>query len=162
MDKRKMVYDALEQLDIQYQLVEHEPVYTIDEMEQLGISEHGEVCKNLFLRDAKGKFHYLVVLRGDKQADLRSIAEQIGSSKLSFASPERLEKYLQLEKGSVTPLGVMNDAENAVEVVLDSDLKGNPKLGLHPNENTATVFISYDDLCKYINHFGNTITSLRI
>ena len=162
MAKRDCVLEALKELNIEYRLVEHQPVYTIDEMNELGICRQVDVCKNLFLRDDKGRKHFLVVLRNDKQANLKEIAEKIGSSKLGFASVERLDKFLGLEKGSVTPLGVINDRDSAVVVVLDSDLEHCEILGVHPNENNATVFMSYADLCSYIRHFGNSIISLKL
>ncbi len=142
--------------------MDHPPVYTIEDMEELKITEHGEVCKNLFLRDAKGKRHFLVVLGKDKQADIKSIQAQLGCTRLSFASKERLQKYLQLQKGAVTPLGVINDPEAAVEIVLDSSLEGKEQLGFHPNDNTATIWISYGDLIKFIRMNGNNIYNIEI
>ena len=91
---REEAIKKLESLGIQYGITEHEPVYTIEEMDNLGITKDGNVVKNLFLRDAKGKNHYLVVIDKDKRADLATIASELGSTKLSFASEERLKKYL--------------------------------------------------------------------
>ena len=145
---QKAVTDVLDSLGIAYEVLEHPPVYTIDEMESLGITGRGDVVKNLFLRDAKGKRHFLVVLDKDKRADLKTLQEQLGCSKLSFASEERLKKHLGLSKGAVTPLGILNDAQGAVELVFDRDLTGRQRLGVHPNENTATLWISFDDLKK--------------
>ena len=102
-ESRQKVFDVLERLGIQVEWEEHPPVFTIDEMDDLGISGRGCVVKNLFLRDAKGKRHFLVVLAKDKQADLKGLQERIGCSKLSFASEDRLKKHLDLTKGAVTP-----------------------------------------------------------
>ena len=154
---QKKVTDALNSLHICYEITEHPPVYTIEEMEALGITLNGDVVKNLFLRDAKGKRHFLVVLDKDKRADLKALQEQLGCSKLSFASEERLEKHLGLSKGSVTPLGILNDSQGAVELVFDWDLTGRQRLGVHPNENTATLWISFDDLKKAAEAFGHPI-----
>ncbi|AZU62349.1 prolyl-tRNA synthetase associated domain-containing protein [Neobacillus mesonae] len=162
MSQKKLVFDKLENSGIKYKQMDHPPVYTIEDMEELKITEHGEVCKNLFLRDAKGKRHFLVVLGKDKQADIKSIQAQLGCSRLSFASEERLQKYLQLQKGAVTPLGVINDTEAAVEIVLDSSLEGKEQLGFHPNDNTATIWISYGDLIKFIRMNGNNICHIEI
>lgn len=145
---QKAVAEALDGLHISYEITEHPPVYTIEEMDSLGITSKGDVVKNLFLRDAKGKRHFLVVLEKDKRADLKALQEQLGSTKLSFASEERLEKHLGLSKGAVTPLGILNDFQGAVELVFDRDLIGRQRLGVHPNENTATLWISFDDLKK--------------
>ena len=114
------------------------------------------------MKNSNGKKHYLVVLKGDKKADLKSIKSQINSTALSFASEERLEKYLGLSKGSVTPLGIINDEEHLVNIVLDEDLKKEEIIGVHPNVNTSTVFISYNDLIKFINSFGNEIFYVNI
>ena len=86
------------------------------------------MVKNLFLRDAKGKRHFLVVLDKDKRADLKALQEQLSCSKLSFASEERLKKHLGLSRGSVTPLGILNDAQGMVELVFDRDLIGRRRL----------------------------------
>ena len=104
---------------IAYEWAEHEAVYTIEDMVKLGLEDMQDVAKNLVLRDAKGKRHFLVVVREDKKVDLKRLGELIGCSRLSFASEERLEKYLGLKKGSVTPLGVLNDEDRAVEVFFD-------------------------------------------
>ena len=131
-------------------------------MEELKLDENGHVVKNLFLKNSNGKKHYLVVLKGDKKADLKSIKSQINSTALSFASEERLEKHLGLLKGAVTPLGIINDEEHLVNVVLDRDLQNEKMLGVHPNVNTSTVFMSYNDLIKFINTFGNEIFYVNI
>lgn len=162
MDKKEKVLKKLDELNIKYDLVDHPPVYTIDEMENLNLEEKGHIIKNLFLKNSNGKKHYLVILRGDKKADLKSIKSQINSTALSFASEERLEEHLGLLKGSVTPLGIINDKEHCVNVVIDEDLKNQNVIGVHPNVNTATVFISYNDMIKFIKHFGNEIFYVNI
>ena len=156
------VLAKLDEMGIAYEVERHEPVYTIEAMEELGLHKRGEVVKNLFLRDAKGKRHFLVVIPGGKQADLKKIRDQLGSTALSFGSEDRLERCLKLSKGAVSPLGVLNDAEHAVEVVFDKDLIGQKKLGVHPNDNTATVWISYDDLKKLVDHCGNKVHFVRL
>ena len=114
------------------------------------------------MKNSNGKKHYLVVLKGNKKANLKSIKSQINSTALSFASEERLEKHLGLSKGSVTPLGIINDEEHLVNIVLDEDLKKEEIIGVHPNVNTSTVFISYNALIKFINSFGNEIFYVNI
>ena len=157
------VLEELEKLNIDYKEVKHTPVYTIEEMDALGnIFENAKICKNLFVRDQKGKRHFLVVMPEEKRAPLSEIAEKIGSTKLSFASEERLMKYLKLTPGSVTPLAIINDEEKAVEVVLDEDLKKESLLGVHPCINTATVLITPDNLEKYIKELNNKITYIKI
>lgn len=114
------------------------------------------------MKNYNGEKHYLVVVKGDKKADLKSIKSQIQSSTLSFTSEERLEKYLGILKGAVTPLGIINDKDQCVNVVIDDDLKNQALIGVHPNVNTATVFISYDDMIKFISTFGNEILYVNI
>lgn len=162
MDKQQMVYQKLIDLKIEYSVTQHEAVYTIEEMDAAGISSQGDVVKNLFLRDAKGKRHFLVVLEKDKKADLDDIREQLGSTKLSFASEERLDKYLSLSKGAVSPLGIINDLDSSVEMVFDKDLIGKQKIGVHPNDNTATLWISFDKLKYLIEETGHSIRYIEI
>ena len=160
---KEKVLSKLNELNISYKEIEHTPVYTIEDMDNLGnIFENAKICKNLFVRDQKGKRHFLVVMPEEKRAPLSEIAEKIGSTKLSFASEERLMKYLKLTPGSVTPLAIINDEEKAVEVVLDEDLKKESLLGVHPCINTATVLITPDNLEKYIKELNNKITYIKI
>lgn len=155
MEEREKALRELEEMGIPCELEEHPAVYTIDEVKALGIDARGTVVKNLFLRDARGKRHFLVVLSPDRQADLRAIRAQIGSSALSFASEDRLNRCLKLTKGAVSPLGILNDKEHAVEVVFDKSLIGKKRLGVHPNDNTATVWLSWEDLQKIVAANGN-------
>lgn len=147
----------LEEKNIPFSWVEHKAVYTIEEMEELGLESMDEIAKNLFLRDQKGKRHFLVVIKGNKQANLKELGEKLGVGKLSFASEERLEKYMGLKKGAVTPLGVLNDESCTVEVFFDEDFTKMPRIGVHPNENTASVYLSPDDLLNIIRAHGNAL-----
>lgn len=149
-NQKQRVYDALEQLKIKYEVVEHEPVHTMEDMDRLGLPQKGTLCKNLFLRDAKGKRHFLVTCDEKKTVDLKTLGRQLGAGNLSFASEDRLEKYLRLKQGSVSPFGLMNDTEHAVEFFIDKDLSRCKSLGIHPLENTATVFLSFKDLDKFL------------
>lgn len=162
MDKKYDAFNKLEELKINYEVTEHKAVFTIEEMDELGITQYGEVVKNLFLRNAKGDRHFLVVLQKDKKADLKDISSQLVCSKMSFASEERLNKYLNLTKGAVTPLGIIYDKNCSVEVVFDKDLIDNKRLGVHPNDNTATVWISFKDLIKIIEANGNKVHYINI
>ena len=157
MSDRSAALARLDALGVAYELTEHPAVFTSEEMERLGLTNVGMVCKNLFLRDAKGRRHFLVVIPGNCRADIKSIEAQLGSARLSFASAERLKKHLGLTAGEVTPLGVVNDADAAVEVVFDRSLEGNPRVGVHPNDNTATVWLAFDDLLRVVRGNGNTV-----
>ena len=160
---KEKVLNKLDELNISYKEVEHTPVYTIEDMDALGnVFENAKICKNLFVRDQKGKRHFLVVLPEEKRAPLADIATKIGSTKLSFASPERLMKYLKLEPGAVTPLSVINDEAGEVEVVFDEDLKKENLLGVHPCVNTATILITPTDLEKYVISNNSKLKYIKI
>ncbi|MDO5387855.1 MAG: prolyl-tRNA synthetase associated domain-containing protein [Clostridia bacterium] len=162
MDVKEEVYSRLKELGIEYEVDEHEAAFTIEEVDKLGIFNKGVGCKNLFLRDGSGKRHFLVVAPEHKEVDLKKVREQIGSSRLSFGSAERLERCLGLTQGSVSPFGVINDKECKVEIVFDEDLKGVQKAGFHPNINTATVWLKFSDLVRFIENNGNNIMYVKL
>ena len=143
---KKEIYALLEEKKIPCRIVEHEAVFTMEEMERAGIDRYGCICKNLFLRDAKGKQHYLVSVPDERHVDLKWLSAALGTSKLSFASAERLEKYLKVPQGSVSPLALLSAL---------------PAVGVHPNDNTATVFLSFADLRSLIEEHGNGVLLLR-
>ena len=151
--------EKLKELNVEFKLLEHEAVYTMEEIDNLGkdFFEGAKSCKNLFVRDQKGKKHFLIVIAEEKRANLSEIAEKIGRTKLSFASEERLMKYLKLTTGAVSPLAVINDENSEVEVILDEDLKKEEKVCVHPNINTATVILKPADLEKYILGCNNKL-----
>ena len=148
MNKQE-TYEYLNKLNIDYEAVEHEKVFTIDEVDELNIPGKEKIAKNLFLRDDKKLNYYLVTLPAHKKADLKSLRKEIGSRRLSFANDKDVENILGVSAGSVTPIAVINDKENKVISVFDKELK-NKIIGVHPMENSATVFISFDDLIKSI------------
>ncbi len=164
MNDRKIVLDTLKRYHTTYELIEHEPMYTVEDIEKSGLWQHenGIGAKNLFLRDGSGKHHFLIVIREDKQADLKFVRDEIGSSRLSFASEERLEKYLKLQTGSVSPLGILNDENREVAVFFDKDLKQYEYLAVHPNDNTATIWMKTDILVQIIKDHGNSFDWISI
>lgn len=164
MSEKEKVLAKLDELKIEYKLITHEAVHTMEDLENLGIFTEGEPCKNLFLRNANGKVHYVVSMLKDKHPDIQgSLKAQLSSSRLSFGSEARLMEHLGLHKGEVTPLGVINDKDHSVKVVLDSDLKKiDGLIGFHPNDCTAFVWLRLEDLLKYISHFGNEIIFVEI
>lgn len=160
---RDTVINKLHELNITYKEVTHTPVYTIEDMDNLGnVFEGAKICKNLFVRDQKGKRHFLIVVPEEKRVPLSEVTTKIGSTKLSFASEERLMKYLKLTPGAVTPLAVINDEANEVEVVMDESLKNEKLLGVHPCVNTATVLIKPQELERYITEAGNKIKYINV
>lgn len=160
---REKVLKELDELKIEYKEVSHTPVFTIEEMDKLGnIFENAKICKNLFVRDQKGKKHFLIVMPEEKRAPLAEISEKLHSTKLSFASEERLMKYLKLTPGAVTPLAVINDEQNEVEVVIDEALMKEELLGVHTCVNTSTILIKPLDLEKYIKKLNNKVRYIKI
>lgn len=161
MEEQK-VYDILKELGIPYTRHEHPPVYTVEEAEQHWENITGAHCKNLFLRNKKGKKHYLVLVESRKRVDLKALTGRLGEDRLSFASPERMMRYLGLEPGAVSPFGLINDRENTVVVIIDQELKEASHVNFHPNVNTATVGITFSDFEKFLSHCGNPIRHLSI
>lgn len=159
---RRIVFDALKNMNISYDVIEHAAVYTVDEMDELNIDDKNEIAKNLFVRDDKKKRYFLIVIKNNKKADLKKIKEELNCRRLSFASEQDLDKYMKLSKGSVTPFGVLNDAECKVEVVFDKDILLFNRIGVHPNDNTATVWISPKDLEAVIKNHGNSVKYIEI
>ena len=157
---KKEIYSLLEEKGISHKIVEHEAVFTMEAMEQAGIDKFGCICKNLFLRDAKGKQHFLVSVPDEQRVDLKALGEQLGTSKLSFASAERLEKYLGVAQGSVSPFGILNDESASVIFAAAHALEAESVIGVHPNDNTATVFLSFADLKAIIEEHGNKVVMI--
>jgi Ala-tRNA(Pro) deacylase len=159
-NKEAKVYEVLEQLGIPFTRHEHPPVYTVEEAEKHWTAITGAHCKNLFLRNKKGNRHYLLILEASKAADLRALNKILGEDRLSFASGERLMRYLGLEAGAVSPFGLIQDKDNHVQVVIDEDLKKAEAVNFHPNVNTATIGLSFTDLEKFLSWSGNPIRYL--
>ncbi|MGE3958827.1 MAG: prolyl-tRNA synthetase associated domain-containing protein [Vicinamibacterales bacterium] len=157
LPEEQPVLARLSQLGIPFDRHEHPPIATGDE----GL-EHWERidavhCKNLFLRNQKGTRHYLVILPVTKRAELRYVADQVGDGKLSFASAERLLRYLGVTPGSVSPFGLIHDTEHHVRVFLDRELRGATRISFHPNINTRTLVLSFADFEKYLATTWNVI-----
>jgi len=161
IENEQKVYEALERLNISYVRHEHPPVFTVEEAEQYWEDITGAHCKNIFLRNKKGNRHYLVILEHSKKADLKVLENQLGESRLSFASPERLMRYLGLEAGAVSPFGLINDSNKEVRIVIDLDLKEEGRVNFHPNVNTVTVGIEFKDFEKFLSWCGNSVRYLK-
>jgi len=151
------VYEILNRLGISYVRHEHPAVFTVEQAEQYWKGIGGAHCKNLFLRNKKGNRHYLVILEHSKKAELKTLEHQLGEDRLSFASEERLKRFLGLEAGSVSPFGLINDTQKQVLVVIDQDLKNSERINFHPNVNTATLEIAFSDFEKFLSWSGNII-----
>lgn len=152
------ILKILDEKGIEYREVFHKAVHTIAEASMLSIPdfEFSRVPKNLFLRDDKKRSYYLVSIDSEKRADLKSLRSAIGSRPLSFASDEDLYHILSLEQGSVTPFGLLADEERKVTAIFDSVFKEGI-IGIHPMENTSTVFLDSAALFSLITEHENKI-----
>ena len=154
-DKEKKVRDTLTKLEIDFTRHEHPPVFTVDQAVKQWKGIQGAHCKNIFVRNKKGNRHFLIIVEHLKKLDLKQLSARLGQDRLSFASPERLNKYLGLEAGSVSPFGLINDTDHHVKVLLDEDLQHEEFINFHPNINTATYTISFSDFKKFLEQTGN-------
>ena len=161
-EQEQKVYDALAGLGIAYARREHPPVFTVDEAACHWVGIPGAHCKNLFLRNKKGNHHYLAVAECSKRVDLKALAKLFHDDRLSFASDERMMRYLGLQPGAVSPFGLLQNEKREVIVVLDEDLKTAEAVSFHPNVNTATLTIAYADLEKFLAWRGNPIRRIRL
>lgn len=149
------VYTLLAGLGIEYERYDHAPVFTCDEADAAVPNHVAVQTKNLFLRDKRGRRHILLVTSCEKAVDIRKFAEQADADHLSFASAERLQKYLGVTPGSVTVLGLLNDTGHAVELFVDAEVWHTSRWRCHPLVNTATLVLSRDDVERFFAHTGH-------
>ncbi len=152
MNKQE-TYQYLTEWGIAYEVTEHEAVYNMEELEAVALPYPEWDAKNLFVRDDKRRGYYLITVRGDKRVDLKAFRREHGLRVLSFASAEELSEMLGLTPGAVTPLGLLHDKEHRVRFYLDAAFEGN-KIGIHPNDNTATVWMQAEDLMALLRQNG--------
>lgn len=157
---KERVLAHLNEMGISYEAQEHGAVHTMEDVDRAGVRRRGVVLKNLFLKDGKGRRHFLVSVPETKAVDLRSLGERLGVRKLGLASVERLETYLGVEHGCVSPAGLLNDDSRAVTAVFDRSLDGNAIVGIHPNDTTASVWLSFQDVVRIVRAHGNEIVML--
>jgi len=158
---KQAILKLLDETKISYQRVEHEAVYTIDEMKKLNLPDAECIAKNLFVRDDKKKHFYLISVQEEKQIDLKKLREIIDSRRLSFASEKDLQEIMGLEKGSVTPFGVLNDDNKSVKVFID-ERYNNRTIAIHPNENTMTVWLKTENLVELLRDHGSSVTMINL
>lgn len=150
------VYKVLQGLDIKFDYHEHPPVPTVEEASRYWAGIDSTHCKNIFLRNHKGDKHYLVILDYRCIVNIHQLEKLLKQGKLTFASPQRMMKYLGLEPGSVSPFGLIHDTANHVHLFLDSNLQKAERLSFHPNLNTASLIIKYVDFIKYLKWKGTS------
>ncbi len=162
MRGQKELYDLFKHLSIDFEYHEHPPLATIDDAVMHWKDYKSGRCKNIFFRNHKGDRHYLVILEHLQKLDIHDLEKRLKQGKLSFASDQRLMKFLGVEPGSVTPFGLINDKENHVHLFMDENLKSEDRLAFHPNVNTATVIISQKDFMKFLEYSGNRFEFLKL
>jgi Ala-tRNA(Pro) deacylase len=156
------IYQVLDALGVPYEKHDHPAVFTVEEADRLRGKLGGGQTKNLFLRNKKGRRHYLVVAESHKQLNLKNLRERVGEKALSFASAARLRRYLGLSPGAVSPFGIIHDANREVVVIIDRDLLHHQSLGFHPNVNTATLVIPTEGFRRFLVHCGNEVRYLDL
>jgi Ala-tRNA(Pro) deacylase len=162
MNGQTELYKILEELDISFEYHEHPPAPTIEEAMKYWKDLDATHCKNLFFRNHKGNKHYLVILAHTQQLDIHDLEKRLKQGKLSFSSAERMQKFLGLTPGSVSPFGLINDQENHVYVFLDENLQKSERISFHPNNNTASIIVSFNNLMKFLNWTGNRFEFLKL
>jgi len=162
MNGQPVLYKTLEELNIPFEYYEHPAAPTIEEAKKYWKDLVATHCKNIFFRNHKGNRHYLVILEHTNQLAIRDLEQRLKQGKLSFASPKRMQKYLGLSPGSVSPFGLINDKENHVHVFLDENLKKSETISFHPNINTASIVISYTYFEHFLKSVGNTFEYVKL
>lgn len=156
------IYKVFAELEIPYNKHDHPAVFTCEDAAKYYTDIKGGHFKNLFLRNKNGNQHYLLIVPDAKKADLKKFEQKIGDKKISFASPERLMKYLGVTPGSVTPFALINDLEKHVIVVVDEALWKEEIVNFHPLTNRATVGIKTEDFSKFLEWCGNKMLEMEV
>lgn len=160
MNKQE-TYQYLKDHNIPFEITEHRAVYNMEELDSIDLPYPEGDAKNLFVRDDKKKNYYLITVKGDKRVNLKDFRKAHGLRPLSFASPEDLKKYMDLTPGAVTPLGLLNVEGTPITMYLDAEFKDSI-IGIHPNENTATVWLQGDDLVTLLRENGREVKIVEI
>ena len=150
LDKEKRVYELLDGLGITYQRIDHEAAMTMEDCREIDEVLDATICKNLLLCNRQKTVFYLLMIPGEKVFRTSDLSKQIGSSRLSFAPAEHMEAYLDLTPGSVSVLGLMNDKENHVQLLIDNDVLKGEYVGCHPCINTSSLRLRTEDLMERI------------
>lgn len=161
-ERIRKVLNYLNANDLKHSWYTHDEAPTIEIARKQWRNDGSKHCKNLFFRNHKGNRHYLVVLDCEQELDIHDLEHRLHQGKLSFASPQRMERYLGLTPGSVSPFGLINDSENHVHLFLDKNLQQHKSLSFHPNDNHATVVISNEVFMKYLELVGNSYEFIEL
>ncbi|MDF2544393.1 MAG: YbaK/prolyl-tRNA synthetase [Herbinix sp.] len=157
LEKEMAVYDLLDQLRISYIRLDHDATATIDDCDEVDALLGIEICKNLFLCNGNKTEFYLLLMPGKKKFVTKELSRQLGISRLSFASADYMEQFLNITPGSVSILGLMNDTKHNVKLLIDNEVVNVPFMGCHPCVNTSSLKISTKDILeKFLAHTGHT------
>lgn len=151
---KEETYAFLKENNIEFEAVEHKAVFNMEELGDVELPHPEWEAKNLFVRDDKKRNYYLITVKGAKRVDLKDFRKKHGLRPLTFASADDLLEIMKLTPGSVTPLGLLNDSECKVKLYLDAEFEDG-MMGVHPNDNTATVYMKADDVLCLIREHGN-------
>ena len=156
LEKEIRVYEFLDELGVEYQRVDHEAAMTMEACEEIDKALGMEICKNLFLCNRKKTSYYLLLMPGNKAFKTKELSQQIPTTRLSFASGEDMETYLNVTPGSATVMGLIFDPENKVQLLVDEDLLKLEEFGCHPCVNTSSIKMKtadvFDKFLKEIHH----------
>ena len=150
LEKEVRVYDLLDNLGVDYQRVDHEAAMTMEACAAIDEAMEATMCKNLLLCNRQCTAFYLLLLPGDKPFKTSVLSKQIGSSRLSFASGEYMERFLDITPGSLSVLGLMNDKERQVQLLIDEEVLSGEYIGCHPCINTSSLRLRTCDLMEKI------------
>lgn len=161
MFDKQDIYDLLSEKGIWYEVTEHPAVFNMEELEAIELPYPDADAKNLFIRDDRRRNYYLITVKGNQRVDLKQFRKRFETRPLSFVQPDELMSILGLIPGAVTPFGLLNDEENKAALYIDRTFReGSGLVGVHPNDNTATVWIKTDDLIRIISEHGNKVYEL--
>ena len=150
LPKEIRCYDLLDSLGIQYQRIDHDAANTMEVCRQIDVVLEATICKNLLLCNRQCTSFYLLMIPGDKVFKTKDLSAQIGSSRLSFAGAEYMEQFLDITPGSVSVLGLMNDKDNRVQLLMDEDVLKGEYIGMHPCINTSSLRLKTADLMEKV------------
>lgn len=156
-------YDFLDRLGIPYERTDHEPANTMEACNRIDAVLGVLICKNLFLCNRQRTSFYLLMMPGDKKFKTKELSHQINSARLSFAEPEEMLKYLDIEPGAVSIMGLMNDTEHAVQLLIDEDVLRGEELGCHPCVCTSSLKLRTRDVIeKFLPATGHTYMTVKL
>ena len=160
---KKEIYEYLKEKNIWHEITEHKAVYNMEELSEIDMPYPEADAKNLFIRDDKKKNYYIITVKGDKKVNLKEFRKNNDTRPLTFASESNLMDIMKWIPGAVTPLGLLNDDELKVQLYLDRYFINDAHIvGVHPNDNTATVWLKPEDLISIIKEHGNLVKVIDI